>query len=221
MKKRINATSNRIDPEIMDRITNWRNKGYTYDQLSEKFNISKGTLSYHFGKNQKEKTLARQQKRRTPFTRKIDQFFDRVIDQKRDPVYLNKRPERTWEYKVRSFHKDKNSSTKGLNLMTRKQQMEKHLWPHDEKDINGLSFPYITCAITGERRSVMEAQSHPLSMNLDHEIPVAKGGRNELENCQPLGTKINQMKGDMTNEEFFAQIRKIIEGPAYKKWNKK
>jgi len=36
-----------------------------------------------------------------------------------------------------------------------------------------------------------------------------------------LGIKINQMKGDMTNEEFFEQIRKIIEGPAYKKWNKK
>ena len=74
---------------------------------------------------------------------------------------------------------------------------------NEGKDKNGLSFPYVTCAITGKKHSVMEAQAHPLSMNLDHEIPVARGGRNELENCQPLGTAINQIKGDRTNEELF------------------
>jgi len=35
-----------------------------------------------------------------------------------------------------------------------------------------------------------------------------------------LGTKINQMKGDMTNEEFFEQINKIIKGPWYKEMKK-
>ena len=88
-------------------------------------------------------------------------------------------------------------------MKTRRNEMEEHLWPNEGKDKNGLSFPYVTCAITGKKHSVMEAQAHPLSMNLDHEIPVARGGRNELKNCQPLGTAINQIKGDRTNEELF------------------
>ena len=116
---------------------------------------------------------------------------------------MNKRPERTWDCKVRAFYRDKNNSTKGLNMKTRRNEMEEHLWPNEGKDKNGLSFPYVTCAITGKKHSVMEAQAHPLIMNLDHEIPVARGGRNELENCQPLGTAINQIKGDRTNEELF------------------
>ena len=218
---KISTTAKRIDPEILDRIFKWRNKGYTYKQLTEKFDVSKGTLSYHLGHNQKEKTKKRVQKRRDFFQRKIDQFYDRVMDQKRDSSYINERPERTWDNKVRSFYKDKQNSTKGLDLMTRRDQMEIHLWPHNGKDKNGLYFPYITCAITGDKHSVMEPQSHPLSMNLDHELPSSRGGPNDLENCQPLGTKINQMKGSMNNEEFFEQIKKIIGGPLYKEWNKK
>jgi 5-methylcytosine-specific restriction endonuclease McrA len=71
-------------------------------------------------------------------------------------------------------------------------------------------FPMDTCAITGKKVSVMEAKGHPLCMNLDHEIPVARGGRNELSNAQLLKEKINSMKGDMTNEEFFDEIFDIF-----------
>jgi 5-methylcytosine-specific restriction endonuclease McrA len=214
------STAKRIDPEVWERIENWHHKGWSYTKLSKKYKISKGTLSYRFGKDQKEKTLKRMQKRRDSFQLKVDHFFDRIIDQKRNPIFINKRPERTWNCKVRSFYKNKLGSTKGLDLMTRREEMESHLWPNKGKDKNGLSFPYVTCAITGNKHSVMEAQSHPLGMNLDHIIPVARGGRNELENCQPLGTKINQMKGDMTNEEFFEQINKIIKGPWYQEMKK-
>ena len=56
----------------------------------------------------------------------------------------------------------------------------------------------------------MEAKGHPLAANLDHEIPVARGGRNELSNAQLLKEKINSMKGDMTNEELFDEIFDIF-----------
>ena len=58
------TTAKRLDPEFWDRIDRWREKGWSYKNLSMKFKVSKGTLSYRYGKNQKEKTLARQQKRR-------------------------------------------------------------------------------------------------------------------------------------------------------------
>ena len=204
------TTAKRLDPEVWDRIDRWREKGWSYTDLAHKFKLSKSTLSYRYGKNQKEKTLQRSQKRRDHFQLKIDHFFDRTIDQKRNHNLMNKRPERTWDCKVRAFHKDKNNSTKGLDMRTRRDEMNEHIWPNEGKDKNGLSFPYASCAITGKRVSVMEAKGHPLAANLDHEIPVARGGRNELSNAQLLKEKINSMKGDMTKEELFDEIFDIF-----------
>ena len=54
--------SKRLDPEVWDRIDRWRAKGWSYQNLATKFKLSKGTLAYRYGKGQKEKALARQQK---------------------------------------------------------------------------------------------------------------------------------------------------------------
>jgi len=40
------TTAKRLDPEVWDRIDKWRKKGKSYKELSMKFKISKGTLSY-------------------------------------------------------------------------------------------------------------------------------------------------------------------------------
>ena len=34
---------------------------------------------------------------------------------------MNKRPERTWDYKIRGFYKDKENSTKGLDMPNSKR----------------------------------------------------------------------------------------------------
>tara|TARA_Y100000114_G_C11660304_1_gene278694 strand:+ start:78 stop:770 length:693 start_codon:yes stop_codon:yes gene_type:complete len=200
----------RLDPEVWDKIDKWRLKGWSYEKLSKKFKVSKSTLSYRYGEGQKEKTLNRRRKRRTKFQSKIDSFFDRAVDQKRSQHLWYKRPERTYESKVRSFFKDKNYSTKGVDMKTRIQQMTEHLWPYEGKDKNGLSHPYVSCSITGRKVSVMAPKGHPLAANIDHEIPAARGGTNEISNAQILAEKINEIKGDMTNEELFEQIYGII-----------
>jgi hypothetical protein len=214
------TTAKRLDPEVWDRIDKWRKKGKSYKELSMKFKISKGTLSYRYGQNQKEKTLARQQKRRDCFQHKVDSFLHQTHDVKRNPKFMNKRPERTWDYKIRGFHKDKNNSTKGLDMPTAREQMMQHLWPNDGKDEKGYSFPWIACKITGKKVSVMVPKGHYYACNLDHVLPVARGGANELENCQPLTDKINYAKGDMTNEEFFDMITTVTQGDMYKKYMK-
>lgn len=213
--------SKRLDPEVWDRIDRWRAKGWSYRDLATKFKLSKGTLAYRYGPGQKQKLRDRMKKWRDPWQSKVNQFFDRTIDQKRNPKLMNKRPERTWDCKVRAFHKDKNNSTKGLDMKTRRDQMNEHVWPNNGKDKNGLSFPYASCAITGKKVSVMEAKGHPLAANLDHEIPVARGGRNELSNAQLLKERINSMKGDMTNEEFFDEIFDVVNGDAFTKYIEK
>ena len=214
------TTAKRLDPEVWDRIDNWRKRGWSYKKLAMKFNISQGTLSYRYGKNQKEKTMARQQKRRDYFQHKVDHFLDCTHDVKRNPKLMNKRPERGFDYKIRGFHKDKNNSTKGLDMTTRREQMKEHLWPHNGKDDKGYSFPWLSCKMTGRKVSVMVPKGHYYACNLDHILPVSRGGANELENCQVLSDKINYAKGDMTNEEFFDLINTVTQGEMYKKYMK-
>ena len=217
-KKR--TTANRLDPEVWDRIDRWRAKGWSYKNLAHKFKLSKSTLSYHYGKGQKEKTRARMQKRRDHFQLKVDHFWDKAMDTKRDKALTNKRPERTWDYKVRGFHKDKENSTKGLDMKTRRDQLAKHLWPYDGKDEKGYSFPWVACKITGRKVSVMVPKGHHYACNLDHILPAARGGPNNVENCQPLDERINAMKVDMTNEEFFDKVAEVTRGDMYKKYMK-
>lgn len=44
---------------MKDKIFELRKKGYTYNQIVEELNCSKGTISYHLGEGQKEKTYKR------------------------------------------------------------------------------------------------------------------------------------------------------------------
>lgn len=212
--------SKRLDPEVWDRIDRWRAKGWSYRDLATKFKLSKGTLAYRYGKGQKEKTLARQQKRRDYFQYKVDHFIHQTHDVRRNQKLMNKRPERTWDYKVRGFYKDKDNSTKGLDMSTAREQMIQHIWPNDGKDENGHSFPWTTCKITGRKVSVMVPKGHYYACNLDHILPVARGGANELENCQVLADKVNYAKGDMTNDEFLDMVTLITKGEMYKKHTK-
>ena len=49
------------------------------------------------------------------------------------------------------------------------------------------------------------------NLTVDHVIPRAKGGKNELSNYVILCSKCNPMKGPMGVEEFFKQIKQILD----------
>jgi 5-methylcytosine-specific restriction endonuclease McrA len=66
----------------------------------------------------------------------------------------------------------------------------------------------------------MVPKGHYYACNLDHILPVARGGANELENCQVLADKVNYAKGDMTNDEFLDMVTLITKGEMYKKHTK-
>lgn len=46
---------------------------------------------------------------------------------------------------------------------------------------------------------------------VDHKIPLSRGGERELSNLQWLCRKCNHAKFDMTEEEFFSHIRKVLD----------
>lgn len=51
------------------------------------------------------------------------------------------------------------------------------------------------CALSGVKLDIDTAE-------LDHKVPLARGGTNDLSNLQWVHKKINRAKGTMTNDEF-------------------
>jgi 5-methylcytosine-specific restriction endonuclease McrA len=49
---------------------------------------------------------------------------------------------------------------------------------------------------------------HPDS-SIDHKIPRARGGTNDIDNLQWVAKRINQMKTDFTHEEFLEMCERI------------
>lgn len=59
---------------MKDKILELRSKGYTYNQIQKELKCSKGTISYHLGNGQKQKTRERSQKRREEVRDVIREF---------------------------------------------------------------------------------------------------------------------------------------------------
>jgi len=59
---------------MKEKILKLRSIGYTYNQIQKELGCSKGTISYHLGNGQKEKTKERSQKRREEIRNIIRQF---------------------------------------------------------------------------------------------------------------------------------------------------
>jgi RNA-directed DNA polymerase len=58
------------------------------------------------------------------------------------------------------------------------------------------------CAMTGKRLD--------RTAELDHIVPVSKGGKNHPDNLQWLSPEVNQCKNDMTVDEFIAVCRNVL-----------
>lgn len=58
------------------------------------------------------------------------------------------------------------------------------------------------CALSGVRLE-------PKNAELDHKIPLSRGGTNELGNLQWLSRDVNRAKGAMDNDEFIAMCKQV------------
>ena len=99
-----------------------------------------------------------------------------------------------------------------------KELMDK-LWPGEDNEIEKIGRKTVLkrtnfrtkCALSGRDIDLGAAKGEPGESSLDHERPRSKGGPSDLDNCQPLSVRMNQMKGNMTNKEFKEEIKFLYE----------
>ena len=204
-----------------ERMFELRKKGYTYDEIRAQTGYSKGSMSYHLGEGQKEKTKIRLQKLRKGICRKVASFiYDRrpysesiyslspirkkargfIYGSKRGNYKMNKSKlkhplKKIWTYldKIWPGIKSEKESIHAVNQWTGKLDYEK------EKPVR---FPEMRCKFSGNIYNAKGSNIHS-----DH----IDGNRlnNSIENFSFILGIINMMKGQMNNKQFYDAVCKI------------
>lgn len=133
---------------MKEQILKLREEGKTYNEIQSILGCSKGTISYHLGDNQKEKTLNRTRKRRKDdlILSKVNSFKEknrgRVRDfQRRNNGHLNNKQEFNFTT-IDVLKKIKNLKCyltgKSINLLDSKSFAFDHIIPSSKGGLNTL-----------------------------------------------------------------------------------
>ena len=170
---------------MKEKILKLREEGKSYSEIRKILNCSKSTISYYCGEGQKEKAYQRVKNKRD------DKFLEKIERYK----------SRNTNLKFRDFqrrgdgHKLKSVQEKNFTLQEAKEKIGNN--PR--------------CYLTGEFINL----NNPQEYNLDHIIPVDKGGKNTLDNLGLLKSDINKMKSNLTVEELIENCIKILRYNGY------
>jgi len=187
---------------MKEEILKLRNDGKTYNQIKEILGCSKGTIAYHCGDGQKEKSSRRRKKRRENILlRKVDGFKYRTYN--KEPITdKDEKNRKDVVESIRKFQKRENGVNGGVNKEIKKTfNWEDVLNEYGENTI---------CYLSGEKLNLYET-----NYQLDHIIPASRDGDNSLDNLGITHKVVNNMKGDLTPEELFEWCVKILKHNGY------
>jgi 5-methylcytosine-specific restriction endonuclease McrA len=183
---------------MKEKILELRNQGKSYNQIVEILGCSKSTISYYCGDNQKEKLKERTKKLRldNPLMQKVDRFKNRVKTNKKLEIKEDK-VERYVKESIRKFQiRDYSNEIRYDKLKVKTFNFE------DVLEKFGVE---TNCYLSGEPINLYKN-----NYNLDHIIPVSRGGDNSFENLGIAHEVVNRMKSDLTPEELIEWCIKIL-----------
>ena len=138
-----------------DKILKLRHKGYTYNQIRGELNCSKGTISYHLGKNQKEKAKQRNIRCRSGARdivyRKLDLFFTR--SKSKIIKYKKRTREYDLAYKKIANHPYCYITGRKIDLSDPKSYCLDHIVPYSLSGDNSLNNLGLACRDANQSKS--------------------------------------------------------------------
>lgn len=170
------------DTVMKEEILKLRKEGKSYNQISRELDCSKGTVAYHCGEGQKEKS-------------KIRSYFNKTKDGR---VIYRK------VYRLANFRRKIHDSLKSSQRQyTGKSSYSKE--GREEFVKKCLKEP--RCYWTGLPIDL----NKPLTYELDHYIPLSKGGSNDFANIVLTSRIANRMKGDLKPKDFLEFVKLVHE----------
>jgi len=184
-----------MSKKLKNKIIELNSKGFSYNQIQKKLNCSKGTISYHCGFGQKEKSRIRVKKYRSQnkniLKNKVDSFNYRKNKKGNDLQYKDKKTKEILKSRIMRFSKMKNGKYKKLF--------------NEEQLLNKIG-KEPKCYLTGRPIDLENSKSY----NLDHIIPRTRGGDNSLENCGLACREANQAKHNLLLEDFIKLCQEVV-----------
>ena len=177
---------------MKEKILKLRGEGKSYSEIQKILGCSKGTISYHCGKGQKDKTLERQKiRRKNPIIRKVEVFKSR---EKRYVVE-----------NIRKFQK-KTCDENGKRIVDK--SIDKTF---NYKDVLEYYGENTRCYLSG-----VDINLFKNNYQFDHIIPISRGGDNSFDNLGITHKTVNQMKHNLTPDELIKWCKLILENNGYK-----
>lgn len=174
---------------MKEKILELRSKGYTYDQIQQELGCSKGTISYHCGDGQKEKTNERNRKNWKKLIHSKIEAFNKIKKLKKKSLKRNLDIKLIYS-KICKFNGDSDN----MNNLKLEEFMEKY----EGKEVK--------CYLTGDLIDITK----PRTYEFDHIIPKSRNGDSSIENLGICTRQANRSKSDMTCEEYLELCKKVI-----------
>lgn len=184
-------------------ILKLRAEGKSYNEIQKLLGCSKGTIAYHCGSGQKDKTKKRQNKRRKNVLLAKTETFKYKKKKETFDTTKNSKYRKDVVESIRKFQKRDNDVKRSVN----KDIETTFTWEDVVEKYGENTF----CYLSGEKINLFDT-----NYQLDHIIPASRGGSNCFSNLGITHKVINQMKGDLTPEELIDWCSKILIFNGYK-----
>lgn len=188
--------------ELGEKILELREQGLTYNQIKDKLNCSKSTISYYCseGGAERAKKKVKEYKEENSYWRLIKKLDNFKRDRYKYRKQINQIMCKDWKKKM---------STACSRFRLRNKNIETMEYTYKDA-INHLGGEVTKCYLTGRAIDITKDD-----FNLDHIIPASRGGSCELTNMGITIPEVNSMKSNLLVEELLDLCKEVLEYNGY------